>query len=722
MSSGNKGVFINNQERAVSLDINRAQSFEGTHVAQVLRFLIDARANEDDANGVTTVGAAPAAPMRAEILNGLLVKPEVGGTNIFVDPGVAVAVSPDTVPSPDDIALKVIVDPGVVLAGALVMTSNVSGQNRVDVVECAVDPDVVLEVANRDIFNNGTGLFTATTVPKVKQSLFKYRVRLGAPGAGYPAPQTGWLPLMVMVVPNAAASLNDCMCWDVRPLWSDRKGGVESAFAQVQSRSVEVRQPTAQTTVPYNHPVYIAGNVELTLGGRRLGGNLSPHAAYLDLNDANYLDPGFFASLGVGLANPIFSQCFFVWLVTPFGLPRWAPYTPYTLGTRIPQTPRGMVVLSLVGPDSVGNPLFAIQLPTGLGFGVVTSLTAKLAHAGMLASFPLQPMEGRSVGRDTEHIGVEWNGIAWGSTTLSDYMPNFYGSITSQDGPKTWLKGQFSFIDNVTHPKNATHVSCRFGINAVKRAIAGSAGVQILATLVDQAGEVYWKKAITVPIRRDPPAQTFTQTVTLHNQYVWALSAPSGETIAGVALGVNPVNIAGALAGDVVTWWFNAWLSFPGQVLFDTYLQETGGVKYASGAGMIMNVPSGDPIVGTYGHRSQTGQHVVVAPGAILVNVRTLDGVPLGLASNGGLTILTGDLVVTLTRTVAAPPVPVNSDVPMYFTLEDIPLRRGGGPLQGLFLVVDGRPEFDVIPALASNPHTGADVFAMDVIGWKLGA
>jgi len=102
--------------------------------------------------------------------------------------------------------------------------------------------------------------------------------------------------------------------------------------------------------------------------------------------------------------------------------------------------------------------------------------------------------------------------------------------------------------------------------------------------------------------------------------------------------------------------------------------------------------------------------------------VRTVNGAPYGLTSNDGIIISVGELVCILYRTVPASAVPADVDTPMFFTLEDIPLSRDAGPLQSLFLVVDGRPSIDVTPALPTNPHIGADVFAMDIIGWKLGS
>src|SRR3984957_5910287 len=230
MAGGQKNVTINTQERAVSVDINRLQSFMNASQAEAMRYLMDASLGSDDlgAGGVITEYSPLNTPLQAEILNGIQVQPQIGSLNIIIAPGVVQAIAPDGSETPvgspalgDSSYYKYIRDVGVQTLGALAMTPNSSGQIRIDVIECQV-ASLVSETDNRDVFNPSTGLFAASTVTKATQDGLSYRVRAGTPGSGFPGSVNGWLPLAVASVPTGTTTNDTITFWDVRPLVADR--------------------------------------------------------------------------------------------------------------------------------------------------------------------------------------------------------------------------------------------------------------------------------------------------------------------------------------------------------------------------------------------------------------------------------------------------------------------------------------------------------------------
>lgn len=91
---------INTQERAISGDHNRLQSFAAKGSAEVLRQLLLVRTEEFNP-GALSEPATLTSPLTAEILRGLMVRPAVGSLNLFVDAGILVMIDPTGI-GPDD--------------------------------------------------------------------------------------------------------------------------------------------------------------------------------------------------------------------------------------------------------------------------------------------------------------------------------------------------------------------------------------------------------------------------------------------------------------------------------------------------------------------------------------------------------------------------------------------------------------------------------------------
>lgn len=386
MSSGSEKITFNSLERLVSTDHNRLQSFVARDRAEAYRQIMSVSSGTDDldAGGVATEFVTQENPLRAEVLNGLLVRPQVASLNVLVDAGILFAVDPDAVPVADDSVYKYVRSPGIPTVGALAMTANASGSIRIDVVECqrtgAVDQ--VAETDNRDLFNPTTGLFTATTLTKATQSTLTFRVRAGTPGGGFPGTAQGWLPLAVASVAAGATSCDQVTFWDVRRLMSDR---LFSSYNLALSKPINRWSQWNATVLSA-----AAGIFEGALNTRRIGGRVRPgtvavDAQAVDLTVAANRDPAFAL-----VAN----RPWYLYALTPFALPRWARYTDAVSGTRVPRSPRGILVASTVAPDADGRSTGTVGLPTATGLAGSATITEVLCvaagyadHTGAMRGF-----------------------------------------------------------------------------------------------------------------------------------------------------------------------------------------------------------------------------------------------------------------------------------------------------------------------------------------------
>ncbi len=354
-----KTMVINTQERAVSTDVNRLQKFIGRDVSEVLRQLFTT-SNSFENPGVEALFSGTT-PLPAEILGGLLVKPQTNSLNLLIDAGVLAAYVNDG--EADESSLKLINDAGVTLPGSLVMTTNASGSIRIDVIECSIDSTPTLVTDNRDIFNTITGLFQASTVTKEKEARLTFRVRTGTPGAGMPVHQAGWLPLAVASVPDGATTCNDMTFWDVRPLIADRE---RSAFVGDSTMLPRLLDNNTLFLRVSAGSALLNGQFRATLRGRMLGGYFRRGTPGTDADSIDVADADNQEGSGT-IAEPLTGHAF-LYACTPKGLPRWAMYAPHP-AARLPRSPVGLLVTSYVSPDPSGAPSAVVALPDSTGLG-----------------------------------------------------------------------------------------------------------------------------------------------------------------------------------------------------------------------------------------------------------------------------------------------------------------------------------------------------------------
>jgi hypothetical protein len=363
--SGFQRMIWNFRERVVSDDFNRALQFLARQEAERLRLAHASIASEEEAGGKTVPASALASPTTAILFEGVRPRPEIGTTNLFVEPGAGLFVAPHADPHPADSPARLVLDPGVQTAGQLVLTAG-GGGTRIDVVECQVT-DAVTEADNRDIFDPSTGLFSPVLVNKVARGSLTWRIRLGTPGAGVPGTASGWLPVAVCSVPAIAVTWNDVTVWDVRPLLSDLARPPHRVAAQWNP----IRRQHLSVIDEGGGVWRARGIVEAELFGWRLGGNLAPTnsgATGIRLDAAatpNVQEPGFAA---------VASRPWYLYLAQPFGLPRWCLLSPSSTGVREPQAPRGVPIFTQRAPVGLsGTPSAALALPTATGLGGTTS-------------------------------------------------------------------------------------------------------------------------------------------------------------------------------------------------------------------------------------------------------------------------------------------------------------------------------------------------------------
>ena len=391
-SSGAKVVVYNTRERLISTDPNRAQSFGAQAMAEMLRWMLDA-SNEQDVTGggFEQLGTGTEPSLRATVLSGIRGRPEIGTTNLFVEPGAGLFID-NPGPGPDDSISSFLADPGVQTTGVLALTPG-AGATRIDVLECQRIANV-LETDNRDIFNPATGLFSPAAVMKVQNSVLTYRLRTGTPGSGFPGVAAGWLPLMVASVPAAAGSWDFVTCWDVRPLAADRISGpfATSRLINENRRSLSFCNATSSPGIPLMN-----AEVDTTFGGYRAGGLIRDNwsSIYFDPTNANNQAAGF----AFGTTGALWS----VFLVFPFGLPRWVRYSDSSSGLRIPGAQRGIPVVSTTIAGNSGAPLApGVQSPAATGLQDPAAFNAVLAFCGRGPQTPA-----------TVPIGMHCDGRLW---------------------------------------------------------------------------------------------------------------------------------------------------------------------------------------------------------------------------------------------------------------------------------------------------------------------
>lgn len=525
MAAGNRQIIINTQERAISPDFNRMQKFQNADMAELFRYMLDVGSVDDlDAGSVITEHTALETPLRGEIFNGLLVRPQAGSLGLAIDPGVLYLLSPDG--AVDDSNYKFIHDAGLVVAAGLTMTSNASGSIRIDVIECRVNPTDLTINDNRDIFNPSTGLFVAGSVVKERKGHLEYRVRLGTPGGGFPGTVQGWLPLAVASVPDATTTNNTINFWDVRPLLSDRE------FApSANTRDLPYMKQCMFNLFTHGTGVGVMqGQIDVSYGGRRLGGILRTGSSTL-LAEFDFFACGQTFNREPGFVAPAPGFVYLYFLV-PFGLPRWARYTIGPAG-RVPRSPRGIPVLSTTPPNSLrGTPSSPIALPTATGFAGSTSNGVCGASLITIAAGP----------GDAVDMSGDGRAITIGSG------PIFYFGHLAVAGVNSLGKCRFTLTPGVDYPVNAralyvtaslsivTGVDFEeqyyFTLSSLQPALAGyHASIPTFSTYYTKTGgtKLILGQQFRIPIPNGYPLNTLPGNLTLDLDILGNSSTPTSN-------------------------------------------------------------------------------------------------------------------------------------------------------------------------------------------------
>lgn len=442
--NGGKRFFFNTRERALSGDQNRVQNVHDQMLAEILRGLFDASSELDQkAGSVEVFSTGSETPPSATIIAGIRPRPEVGTANLFIEPGSLVIVDKPS-PTTDESRLAFVVDPGVQTVGALTLPPGTGGVIRIDVIECQ-RVETVLETDSRDCFNPATGLFTPVMVDKVTTARLNYRIRQGTPGLGFPGVAAGWLPLAVCSVPSGATTWDDVTLWDVRPLASDRING---PFNTYPSLNYVHRHNVATDLETVVGETRVRGVVDVTYGVYRAGGRLIHPGTtnqYLNIADTNLWASGF--------TNP--NKIWNLYLLYPFGLPRWVQYCPASAGIREPRGQRGIPVVSRWVAQYDGRPNSNIaQTPAWTGLLDSASQNAILVLSGVQDSNGV-PAGVVGDGTTLHIVDNPANPIDTLASTTGGWRV-----IASSSSGNDW--SQFSFVDNTTHAPTARAIWVEF--------------------------------------------------------------------------------------------------------------------------------------------------------------------------------------------------------------------------------------------------------------------
>lgn len=427
--NGNKVIILNTRERVLSTDANRAQTFYGQGVADLLRFMVDASCEESHlGGGYEVLSDGTETPTRAYVVNGLRPQPVNGTASLLVTPGVMLVVDNPADPNTDDSVASWITDPGISLTGILTLPANGTGLTIIGVVECQ-RTTLVLEQDNRDVFNANTGLFSPQLVNKVTAGRLIYRIRLGTPGSGFPGVAAGWAPLAVFNQPAAATTWDDVLLmWDVRTLVNDRWNAPFNTplnFAELVKGFAYVDTQTPGQSLLISE--LDANRLEARAGGRPGADDPDPTALwYFDLEDV--------ANRPANFAGYSANKWWTVFAIFPHGLPRWQRYS--SAATTAPRRPcgmRGIPAVTNVGPSFGGAPATPINTPTATGLLDAAASNAVALISGQTDATPnVLPalMDGH----------VVWAGD---------------GATENAATSSTLTQSAWTLLDNFTHPGNA---------------------------------------------------------------------------------------------------------------------------------------------------------------------------------------------------------------------------------------------------------------------------
>jgi hypothetical protein len=396
-----KTVIINDKERAVSDDINKAQAYLNEQRQAALRGLLSHQMDDAFVGGECgLVASAGAAYLPAEVFAGLMVQCDAPGY-VTVTPGVLGAYVPGLAGA-DDSPYCVVSDPGMTDITQLLFVVNAGAGPRIDVIECRVVADTTV-TSLRDIGDPVTRLYTPTVVPKYAAMKLEYRVRNGVAGGACPAADPDWLPLAVAVVLVGALGYSTCDFYDVRPLVSDRvayqqRGLSVSAVALLRDRHVGATAVAGASigVVGYawsEFEGYVAGgniwrNSAIAVTAARFGFSMaydSGEATFLPISaetEALAWAPAAYEVVQVAAVFPGLNDA-------AHPLPRWKRYSQ--TGPRVPTGPNGILLLHTTNVTYGLNTGSTVTLPAtmqGLGTAGGTVLGNVKLNAAATAIVP----------------------------------------------------------------------------------------------------------------------------------------------------------------------------------------------------------------------------------------------------------------------------------------------------------------------------------------------
>jgi hypothetical protein len=279
---------------------------------------------------------------------------------------------------------------------------------------------------------------------------------------------------------------DDAIFWDVRPLLADR---VHPPFNIKRFWSKGVRAFGRAFVSPPN--TFLSGDFEVTdghvSGGRRLGGRLRPGGAAADADQIDLQSADNQATGQIPGGNAFY----YVYLVTPNGLPRWARY--WGPGQpRFPRSPRGIPVYTSVPPNRDGTPSAAINLPASCGLdpGITPNLSAVLIACGR-----------------TNAAGVPQALTIDGSMQLSQVGPFAFSASSVGAGTAT-----FTLSDNVRVPAGAKAILATISITEAAGSLpANSAFTNTVVLFVkDASGNTVGSQIVYVTTLANPTAFPMT--------------------------------------------------------------------------------------------------------------------------------------------------------------------------------------------------------------------
>jgi hypothetical protein len=295
MASGQQRVYINNAERVVSDDQNLQSDFATRERNEFWRSLTQLTFSPGSPGVTIRSEGLVDYPLRGVVLDGLEAIVDNPGY-VMISPGALAGWFGPPADAGRESGFLIVDSAGVSsLEASMVIVPNTGTVARCDIIEATIQGDILVTNENRDIYDQATGTFNATSVPKTIQSRIIFRVRTGTPGAP-PVADYGWLPLALAIVqPGVSVAMVDF--YDIRPLWREM-GGIDKNLESMEGN----------VTVPdrgSNHQVIARGNG--LFAGTAIDGIVQAKYCGIDLSGWLYrnvpINPTNLAQWGAATAN-----------------------------------------------------------------------------------------------------------------------------------------------------------------------------------------------------------------------------------------------------------------------------------------------------------------------------------------------------------------------------------------------------------------------------------